>query len=290
MTDRDRCVDRSRDHDESLVGTASTVRRWLLVERPGPWGVDAVADSLPTEVAAWVQDQARIHRLRVLLVRHRQSSTSGPCRVVLADSDPVAPVARQRTLDRVEHLPGLDLDDLGPEAVPVTDPLVLVCTNGRHDACCAEFGRPLVRALTEELGSWVWEVSHIGGDRFAPNVLTLPHGCYHGRVPPDRAGEFADAVRADDVWLPGYRGRSTWPFAVQAAEAAVRRETGHTAIADVSVRDWRVAGSTTEVWLQAGAVSRHVVVDTHRDEQAWPLTCRASGAKHPPVHEVRSIT
>lgn len=290
MTQRDRCVDRSLDHDESLVGTASTVRRWLLVEQPGPWGVDAVADSLPAEVAAWVQDQARVHRLRVLLVRHRQSSASGPRRVVLADSDPVAPVARGLTLDRVEDLTDLDLDDLGPEAVPVTDPLVLVCTNGRHDACCAEFGRPLVQALTAELGSWVWEVSHIGGDRFAPNVLTLPHGCYHGRVPPDRTAEFAEAVRDDRVWLPGYRGRSTWPFPVQAAETAVRRETGHTAIAGVTVRDWRVTGATTEVSLDVDGAPHHVVVDTHRDDRAWRLTCRAPGAKHPPVHEIRSIT
>ena len=290
MTGRDRCVDRSRGHDESLAGTASTVRRWLLVEYPGPWGVDAVRDSLPAEVAAWVQDQARVHRLRVLLVRHRGSSTGGPCRVVRADSDPVAPVARQRTLDRVEELPDVDLDDLGSRATPVTDPLVLVCTNGRHDACCAEFGRPLARALTAELGSWVWEVSHIGGDRFAPNVLTLPHGLYHGRVPPDGAAAFADAVRADHVWLPGYRGRSAWPFAVQAAEAAARRETGHTAITGATVRDWRVTGVTTEVWLHVGGASRHVVVDTHRDDRAWRLTCRAPGAKHPPVHVVRSIT
>ena len=29
------------------------------------------------------------------------------------------------------------------------EPLVLVCTNGRHDACCATFGRPVVRACAQ---------------------------------------------------------------------------------------------------------------------------------------------
>lgn len=290
MSPRDRCVDRSWDRHESLAGTASTVRRWLLVEQPGPWGVHAVRDSrLPVAVVERLQEAARSHQLRVLLVR-RRGSTDASRTVVLADSDPAGPVARRVTLDRVEDLLDLDLDDLGPSAVAVPDPMVLVCTNGRHDACCAEFGRPLVGALAADLGAGVWEVSHIGGDRFAPNVLTLPHGLYHGRVPLDRAGEFAAAVRGNRVWLPGYRGRSVWPFPVQAAEVAVRQRTGHTRIDDVRVRDWCEQDATTEVRLDVADVERTVVVDTHRDERSWCLTCRATEERHPPVHEVRSIT
>ena len=32
-----------------------------------------------------------------------------------------------------------------------------------------------------------WEVSHIGGDRFAGNLLVLPHGLYYGRLDPATA-------------------------------------------------------------------------------------------------------
>ena len=33
---------------------------------------------------------------------------------------------------------------------PEADPVLAVCTHGRHDACCAERGRPLARALAAE--------------------------------------------------------------------------------------------------------------------------------------------
>ena len=65
--------------------------------------------------------------------------------------------------------------------------LHLVCTNGRHDPCCADLGRPVVRALVAARAPDVWECSHIGGDRFAANLVCLPDGVYYGRVDPDGA-------------------------------------------------------------------------------------------------------
>ena len=41
-----RCARASEARAESLAGTASTVRSFLLVEHPGPWGVDALRDAL----------------------------------------------------------------------------------------------------------------------------------------------------------------------------------------------------------------------------------------------------
>ena len=40
-----RCSAAALDRGDSIAGTASTVRSFLLVENPGPWGVDAVRDS-----------------------------------------------------------------------------------------------------------------------------------------------------------------------------------------------------------------------------------------------------
>ncbi|MBV9923283.1 MAG: hypothetical protein JOY78_20875 [Pseudonocardia sp.] len=57
---------------------------------------------------------------------------------------------------------------------PVDDPLLLVCTHGRRDRCCALDGRALVRALVEAGEPDVWECSHLSGHRFAPTALVLP--------------------------------------------------------------------------------------------------------------------
>ena len=41
----------------------------------------------------------------------------------------------------------------------VDHPLLLVCTHGKHDPCCARYGRPLYEALRDELApDWVWQV------------------------------------------------------------------------------------------------------------------------------------
>ena len=65
-----RCATASRARGDELAGTASTVRSYLLLEHPGPWGTDALRDArLPDGLGAHLEEQARRHRVRVLLVR-----------------------------------------------------------------------------------------------------------------------------------------------------------------------------------------------------------------------------
>ena len=90
--------------------------------------------------------------------------------------------------------------------------VILVCTNGRHDQCCANRGRPLIRAIRDtRWADRVWECSHIGGDRFAANVVVLPDSLYFGRVEPESAMPLLEALDAGRIgqvgllWRP--RGR-----------------------------------------------------------------------------------
>ena len=66
-------------------------------------------------------------------------------------------------------------------------PILLVCTHGVHDTCCALRGRPVAAALAARWPGQVWECSHVGGDRFAPNVVVLPDGFYYGNLDPETA-------------------------------------------------------------------------------------------------------
>ena len=67
----------------------------------------------------------------------------------------------------------------------------LVCAHGRHDTCCAVRGRPLRGRLAGARPEPEWECSHVGGCRFAPAVVLLPHGYVLGAVPPTRGGRRA---------------------------------------------------------------------------------------------------
>ena len=62
----------------------------------------------------------------------------------------------------------------------------------------------------------------MGGDRFAPNVLVLPHGLTYGRVEPARAPDIVAAQERGEVVVDLLRGRSVFRPPVQAAQHFAR--------------------------------------------------------------------
>jgi hypothetical protein len=91
--------------------------------------------------------------------------------------------------------------------------------------------------LAERLGEEeVWISSHQGGHRFAPNLLVLPAGVQFGRVRPEEAPLVAAKALAGRIQLRHYRGRTCYSGAVQAAEAAVRRDVGLEGLRDLELQ------------------------------------------------------
>jgi hypothetical protein len=192
-------------------------------------------------------------------------------------------------LDRVEDVDGLDLGalaagrSLGME--PSTEPLMLVCTHGRHDACCAERGRPLASALARQVPDQVWECSHLGGDRFAGNVAILPHGLGYGWVTEEAAPRLLDDLDQGRVTLDLLRGRATLPMAAQFAEIELRRTLGETRDAAVRCLGVSRQGDRTAARFEvAGAVHELTVRTTPGPPAA--LTCGARRDNPVPHHEV----
>jgi hypothetical protein len=287
-----RCAAASRARGDELAGTASTVRSFLLVEHPGPWGVDALRDArLPDGLGAHLREESARHRVRVLLVRRPgRRAGDGPVRVFAARVAGAASWLETAALDRLDDVRDLDLAALGggrsPGLEPQEAPVLAVCTHGRHDACCAERGRPVALALARSRhADAVWECSHIGGDRFAGNLLVLPRGLYYGRVDPDAAIAVADAASEGQVSLDHLRGRSDVSMPVQAAEIHVRRLLGLQGFDDVRPTAARTEGDLTTVALDAG--DRVVRVRVHRVlEAAQRLTCGALRDNPVPRYEV----
>ena len=173
------------------------------------------------------------------------------------------------------------------------DPLVLVCTNGRHDACCATFGRPLARDLRQHpRRDDVWECSHIGGDRFAANLVILPDGLYFGRCDTAAAERVIDHYQHGAIHLDNYRGRSVLGFYEQAAEYFVRRALGLTSIhAVTAVRRVDATPGVFAIDLTMNGTQRAVLVRVARSEAAavTPLTCTGPPGQRVPSYELVSI-
>jgi Sucrase/ferredoxin-like len=116
---------------------------------------------------------------------------------------------------------------LDPPPGPGTaEPAYLVCTQGRHDACCAISGRPVAAALADAYPEHTWECSHIGGCRFAANLVLLPHGLVYAWTTPRSALELVAAYHRGRVGTDGLRGRSSLASPVQAAQQEARRKLG----------------------------------------------------------------
>lgn len=296
VTERFSCARTSWQLREPVLATASRVRRWVLVEQPGPWGHDALLESdLPIAVGEELRRRCREVSARPLLLRRGDGSADGRRRVFVASSAAGASWLERFDLDAAAEVLDLDLSPLGGDrgvgGRRVASPLLLTCTNGRHDACCAEFGRGVAAALEGHLGDRAWECSHIGGDRFAANVVALPQGVYYGRVTAEAAIGLARLQEEGRLSLPHYRGRSIWSFDVQAAETLLRGHLGADGIEEVvPVAVDRDRAGTATVDLRVHEERWRVELEITADPTEQRMTCSAPAAGRPPRYAARDIT
>ena len=289
-----RCASVSEDRDEPVTGSATHVRGFLLLEHTGPWGRTALLDArLPDGLGDELRRRAAQHRIKILLVR-RHGARRDPDRptVIAAYADSRAPRLETGTVGDLREVLDLDLSGLArgrPLGLTETDePVFGVCTNGRHDACCAERGRPVAAALSAAHPEATWEVSHIGGDRFAANVLVLPHGLYYGRLDADSALAMASEHLSGRLDLDHLRGPSYAPMAVQYAEVALRRELDEPGLGAVLLRSRDANGPHTTARFQTPAGDYEVEVRTTPGPPCR-LTCQAGRDNAPPIHEVARV-
>ncbi|HEX2090601.1 MAG TPA: sucrase ferredoxin [Actinomycetota bacterium] len=290
-----RCSSFSLELGEPMFGTASTATQWILVEQPGPWGWDAVVQSrLSRRVAGAFRSMVRDLAIRVVLIRRpgRRPAPQGR-QCYLIHSGPDTPWIEHAALSRLDDLLEADLSELSagrPTGLGSVghDPVFLVCTNGARDPCCAERGRPLAASLEREYGDRVWECSHIGGDRFAPNLVCLPHGLYFGRVAPKDGPRIAQQAVSGVLDLDHYRGRSCYPFEVQAAEYFARRQWRLTHIDDLRpIRRTEIRRGEIEVEFERKAETRFLVrLRIARAEPPRLLTCKSTSVSRPPRYVV----
>jgi hypothetical protein len=224
----------------SPAGTATEAAHWLLVEDPSPWGAQAVeaADWYPMVRDAIAEWTDAVPDLRVQLIRRGLTTWDTPGRIrCLAVRAGPQPVVRRWSLDAHRDLAALPVVDAlraAPDDEADFEPLVLTCVNGRRDACCAKWGRPVAQAAAETAPEDAWHTSHLGGHRFAPTALVLPHGTHYGWLRPDDLPELVAAHRRGQLYdLDRVRGAVHQPRPVQAADLALRSRSGITDVAGV---------------------------------------------------------
>jgi len=280
------CSLRSKEAAEETFGTASIGDAWLLLEYARPWGAKAFSESaLPEAVKTHLSGVLKsVPRSRVLLIK-RTRRVKGPLSLFVVRSGESSSSILKFEFSEYEQLLDLDLTSALAGGWPAgttqwESPLFLVCTHGKRDKCCAKFGLPIyktISALVDE--SSVWECSHVGGDRFAANVVCFPDGIFYGHVTEENAKLIVKEYPERRIVLTNFRGRSCYSFPVQAAEFFARRETGFRRIGDLKFltydalkpNEWRV-----RFFSEVDTKVHQVLLRSHLSEFENRLTCHSS--------------
>lgn len=208
------------DLDAPMAGSADPFDVLLLVEYRGVWTDRVVTQAvLPPRLRAWL-DQIVAHladqdkRAKVMFIKQLGSEADGDHHLYVATEQSCG-VLRLPVLSAVSEL---SFDALLARLEPVNEALYFVCCNGQRDVCCARLGLPLYRALRQRVSHRAWQISHVGGHRYAPNVLTLPTGALYGRVKPSHLASWLAAVEGGELDFEHLRGRSWLSKAEQVGE------------------------------------------------------------------------
>jgi hypothetical protein len=305
------CSDLSRASGERSFGTASVGEVWLLVEYREAWGAHALEDSaLPAAVKSHLNNFCQtVPRARLLFVK-RERARPAPLSCFVVRCRERAPSVERFELDGYDDLLQFDPAALaaggsprGGGAAARTDaPLYLVCTHGKRDKCCAKFGYALYKSLREAEaeageaageatdkgggggGGRVWQSSHVGGDRFAANLICFPHGLFYAHVTEDAGRRIVAEYERRRLTLDGYRGRACYSYPVQAAEFFIRTQANLGALDALRYRrhertgdrSWRVTFIETNVGAGEGARIYEADIAARASEFRNHITCGAA--------------
>jgi hypothetical protein len=256
MREKTFCAQISREINEPFIGTAPWVDTWLLIEYTGAWRTRAIEQSdLSAQVKDWIAGQYSQQvknwvyredvpvstprpRILPLFIRHHSRPLQEiTCFVGIVRED--RQVLYRFILNSYEELTTLDIEALRAEdpryaAQRYDESLYLVCTHGKHDMCCARYGQPVYQALVKEVGLRAWQCSHLGGDKFAANLLYLPQSISYGRITDADIERMLAAHRQGQLYLEKCRGRTCYTPIQQAAEHFLRARTGNRSLASFS--------------------------------------------------------
>lgn len=288
------CAAVSRANGEPLGATASRIDHWILVEYRGAWRRDVLRGSL---LSARLKDHLReqlelLRPARLLFVKQPGRRVEDGRRAFLVSSKPDEERLLGLEVEHPDDLHGVDLADAlagDPSPFgPIAHPLLVVCTHGKRDRCCALHGRPLYDALVASApGVEVWQSSHVGGDRFAGNVVALPHGLFYGRVEPGDVPGLLATLTAGRIDLGRYRGRSAFSFPVQAAELALRESEGLPGVCDlVLLGSTRLGDEAWRIRFRTPDGATHSLDVAAEAGEPELLTCEATEPRRPRRYRV----
>lgn len=225
MTGQRFCAIESRKAGDPLPGTGNHPECNLLISWPRKnWSRSLrIASDMETSLTVRIEELVAGGR-RVNLI-HRRQWPERHHRLYLFPENLWLDVDRDALPEVVAALANRQpLTSWSPSSL--TRSLILCCTHGKKDKCCAKFGYRTYQALAREARKHpekfdVWESSHLGGCRLAASMMVFPALRKYGRISDRDVAPLLARESTGRPYLPCYRGCGTLTPAEQCAEIAV---------------------------------------------------------------------
>ena len=303
------CAEESRHEAETLAGTFKPADTFFLIESSlpdyGGWSGEAVKTAAAGGVfAPYLAHLQSAPRAKILFIRKPLADGKN---FYIALTNQAQPKLYHTALTDYAELLQLELNSLTADGIPrvngreldAVDELYTVCTNGRHDPCCAAHGTPVYHELAAQAGpERVWQTTHIGGHRLAATLIAFPQGIVYGHVDPPDVEAIVSNQRAGYLLTHKYRGRGAYAGhtldaaahqAAGAAEAVIRERTRHYRLDDLRLQAVQGLGADRQrvAFLDADGGIHCAEVTTGMS--APRLTSCGDAPKPMPQHDVLVI-
>jgi len=182
----------SLEQAEDISGTAPSWERMLIFTLDTPWASKIEASRyFPENVRLLMNNQDTMNGLRIQCIvpdsRYVKEGISKVLYYQKVINNGYFSGYYKYELDVLSDELNLLIPDLingnfykksVPSVLQTRD--LFICTHGNRDACCGSFGFVIYDKLRKMLQNnsniRVWRISHLGGHKFAPNMLDMPQG------------------------------------------------------------------------------------------------------------------
>ncbi|QUM75090.1 hypothetical protein HWV00_01885 [Moritella sp. 24] len=225
------CAKESVERRDNYLGTMTTVKCYLLIEYDNSWSKEInnllENSKIETEVVNHINDFTEWcpEDVKVLFIKNKETGSGK--KIYLTRVHKGKEKVSEFFVDNYKDILTIDLKNAYKNPGGCKNILV-VCTHGKHDKCCAKFGHPVFLGLSKWIKNTganfeVWECSHVGGDRFAANIIWLPYGLGFGHVELDTE-IFLNKLIQNKIPLEYFRGCSFFSSAGQFLEGVIRKK------------------------------------------------------------------
>lgn len=181
---------------------------WPLADTVKPYGRHVLACTGTTDWPARIEDAPGLLGRMARDVRDLRDRSPAPPKLTATDRPTPGPGLDLLVFPEAVCYPGVDeaswpaflRDPISsgepppePGGVPLLGDHVFVCVNQARDERCGRCGPPVLAALREACaghgldGVTLQATSHVGGHKYAGNVLIYPGGVWYGHVRPEDA-------------------------------------------------------------------------------------------------------